>query len=34
MDDQAYDRLSLKEFINLFTGEPVDKAENKKSFKG
>ena len=30
MDDQAYDQLSLKEYIDPFTGEPVIRA-NKKS---
>lgn len=25
MDDQVYDQLSLKEFIDPFTGEPVNK---------
>ena len=27
MDDQAYDQLSLKEYINPFTGEPVIKGK-------
>ena len=27
MDDQAYDQLSLKEFIDPFTGEPVVKGK-------
>ena len=27
MDDQAYDQLSLKEYIDPFTGEPVIKGK-------
>ena len=33
-EDRLYDQMSMKEFIDPFTGEPVKTARNKKPFKG
>ena len=33
-EDKLYDQMSLKEFIDLFTGEPVERGKKKKPFKG
>ena len=33
-EDKLYDQMSLKEFIDPFTGEPVEEGKKKKPFKG
>ena len=33
-EDKLYDQMSLKEFIDPFTGEPVERGKKKKPFKG
>ena len=33
-EDKLYDQMSLKEFIDPFTGEPVKESNKKKPFKG
>ena len=33
-EDKLYDQMSLKEFIDLFTGEPVKCGKKEKPFKG
>ena len=33
-EDKLYDQMNLKEFIDPFTGEPVERGKKKKPFKG
>ena len=33
-EDKLYDQMSLKEFIDPFMGEPVERGKKKKPFKG
>ena len=33
-EDKLYDQMSLKEFIDPFTDEPVERGKKKKPFKG
>ena len=32
--DVEYEQMSIKEFIDPFTGEPVERGKKKKPFKG